>query len=109
MVRYDCHWSTAWYMIVNNLPIQPTSFVGRREELVEISNLLDTSGCRLLTLVGPGGVGKTRLALEVATHLLNRQEVTFSNGIYFVPLQPITSPDFMLSALAEVVGFKFYP
>src|SRR5258708_5390769 len=108
MVRYDYYLERACPMIIENLPTQPTAFVGRAEELVEIGNLLDTPECRLLTLVGPGGVGKTRLALEVATVMLNRKEMTFPNGVYFAPLQPIASPDFLLSALAEAVGFKFY-
>ncbi len=95
-------------MIIDNLPLQPTAFVGRAEELFEINNLLDNPACRLLTLVGPGGIGKTRLALEAATRIVNREEVSFPNGVFFAPLQPITSTDFLLSALADAVGFKFY-
>ena len=54
-----------------NLPSQPTPFIGREDELAEITNLLATPACRLLTLTGPGGIGKTRLALEAARLLLD--------------------------------------
>lgn len=96
-------------MVAHNLPLQPTPFVGRTEELAEITALLNNPACRLLTLVGPGGIGKTRLALEAAVALFNRNDATFHNGIYFVSLQPLTSPDFILSALAEAIGLRFYP
>jgi predicted ribonuclease YlaK len=56
---------------MHNLPIQPTVFVGRTEELSAIIELLSTPACRLLTLVGPGGIGKTRLALEAARQLFS--------------------------------------
>ncbi len=99
-----------------NLPFQPTAFVGRTEELAEIIDLLDNANCRLLTLVGPGGIGKTRLASEAAARLFNRANNAYANNatafptrLYFVPLQPLTSPDFILSALAEAIGFQFYP
>jgi predicted ATPase/DNA-binding NarL/FixJ family response regulator len=95
-------------MIAHNLPLQPTAFVGRAEELVEIICLLDDPDCRLLALVGPGGIGKTRLALEAAATFLKREDVWAINGIYFVALQPLTSSDFILSALAEAVGLQFY-
>ncbi len=96
-------------MVAQNLPLQSTPFVGRVEELAEIINLLDTPACRLLTLVGPGGIGKTRLALEAAALLSNRPDVLFPDGLFFVPLQPLTSPGFIVSALAEAVKFQFYP
>ncbi len=107
-------------MVVHNLPTQSTPFVGRTEELAEIVGLLENPTCRLLTLVGLGGMGKTRLALEAAKVLnaddaepidgaSSRARVPFPNGVYFVPLQPLTSPDFILSALAEAVGVQFYP
>jgi DNA-binding CsgD family transcriptional regulator len=72
----------------HNLPPQPTTFVGRHEELEVISRLLDDPACRLLTLVGPGGIGKTRLAIEAAF----RSQVVYPDGVYFVTLQPLTTP-----------------
>lgn len=84
---------------LHNLPPQPTPFIGRRDEIAEITQLLADPACRLLTLVGPGGIGKTRLALEVAAANLG----DFANGIYFVPLQPVRSTEFLVSAIADAV------
>src|SRR6188474_1258837 len=89
-------------MSVSDLPHQPTAFVGRERELSEVAALLADPACRLLTLVGPGGIGKTRLALEAA------QPLVLPNGLRFVSLQPLTSPDFILPAIAEAVNFQFY-
>jgi len=66
---------------LHNLPFQPTPFVGREEELVEIGRLLDHAACRLLTLSGPGGIGKTRLAVELAAQHVGQ----FPHGVCFVP------------------------
>jgi DNA-binding CsgD family transcriptional regulator/tetratricopeptide (TPR) repeat protein len=83
----------------NNLPSQSTAFVGREAELAEIGTRLVNPGCRLLTLVGPGGIGKTRLAIEVA-----RQQLTFfPEGIFFVSLASIESPAFVVPTLANVL------
>src|SRR5438045_5212727 len=81
---------------MKNLPSPRTSFVGRASELEAIDRLLDDPGCRLLTLVGPGGVGKTRLALEAAARRVDR----YSHGVHFVPLVSVASPDFPAPALA---------
>ena len=64
-------------MTTHNLPRQSTVFVGRNSELAEIGRLLDDPTCPLLTLLGPGGIGKTRLALEVAANQL----ANFENGV----------------------------
>ncbi len=71
----------------DNLPLKLSSFVGREQEIADIKSLLESN--RLLTLTGPGGVGKTRLALQVGNHLL--AENCF-DGIYFVELAPIKNP-----------------
>jgi predicted ATPase/DNA-binding SARP family transcriptional activator len=85
----------------HNLPAQTTSFEGREEELAEIDQLLSNPSCRLLTLVGPGGIGKTRLALEVAA-----QEVrNYKDGVYFVPLAHLSSAQFVVSGIASALGF----
>ena len=81
--------------IPNNLPVQLTEFVGREKEIEEISHLLTTT--RLLTLIAPGGTGKTRLAIQAA----GEQSTDFSNGVYFVPLAPISSPEFLVQTIAE--------
>jgi predicted ATPase/DNA-binding CsgD family transcriptional regulator len=101
-------------MTAYNLPSQPTPFVGREQELVEIATLLATPACRLLTLTGPGGVGKTRLALEIVTRVVGAHgraplpSPPFPNGIYFVPLQPLTSPDFLIPTIADALQFSLY-
>jgi predicted ATPase/class 3 adenylate cyclase len=84
-----------------NLPASRTSFVGRADELEAIDRLLEDPGCRLLTLVGPGGVGKTRLALEAAGRRLDR----YQHGVHFVPLASVASPDFLAPAMAESLQF----
>ncbi|HJQ49138.1 MAG TPA: adenylate/guanylate cyclase domain-containing protein [Gaiellaceae bacterium] len=86
---------------MKNLPLPRTSFVGRTSELEAIDRLLDDSGCRLLTLVGPGGVGKTRLALEAAARRVDR----YPHGVHFVPLASVASPDFLAPALGESIQF----
>ncbi len=87
------------------VPPQPTPFIGREEELAEIVQRLTNPACRLLTLVGPGGIGKTRLALEAATRLLPNK--TFPGGVYFVPLASLSSSDFLISAIAGSLNFSF--
>src|SRR5215217_7779227 len=88
-------------MPTDQLPSQTTIFIGRTEELAKIATLLSDPTCRLLTLVGPGGIGKTRLALEAARQLP-------TNSACFVELQPLSSPDFLVTAIAEALGFQFY-
>jgi predicted ATPase len=89
----------------DNLPPQSTPFIGREEELAEITARLAHPDCRLLTLVGSGGIGKTRLALQTAAHLA--QSGTFLHGIAFVPLAPLGSSEFLVSNLAQSLAFSF--
>jgi predicted ATPase/class 3 adenylate cyclase len=84
----------------NNLPVQLTSFVGRRRELEEVEEGLRHS--RLLTLTGPGGTGKTRLALQAATELLAESK----DGAFFVALAPITDPALVLPTVAQALGLR---
>lgn len=84
-----------------NLPTPRTSFVGRASELEDIDRLLGDSDCRLLTLVGPGGAGKTRLALEAAARRIGR----YPHGVHFVPLVSVASSEFLASAVAESIQF----
>jgi predicted ATPase/DNA-binding CsgD family transcriptional regulator len=90
--------------IAHNLPAQPTPFVGRHDELAEITRLLADTACHLLTLVGPGGIGKTRLALEAVT----RVKDDFPDGVCFVSLAPVTSPTLLLSAICEALLLTLY-
>jgi predicted ATPase/class 3 adenylate cyclase len=81
-----------------NLPPERTSFVGREREVAEIAALLE--GSRVLTLTGPGGTGKTRLALRVGGEMRER----FHDGVFFVPLEPLRDPDLFPSAVAHALG-----
>jgi predicted ATPase/transcriptional regulator with XRE-family HTH domain len=83
-----------------NLPVPLTSFVGRERELHEIAGLLESS--RLLTLTGPGGVGKTRLALEVARSQLPHQP----GGVWWVDLAPLTDPTQVLQTVGTALGVR---
>ncbi len=82
----------------NNLPTQLTTFVGRAAELEEAAGLL--SATRLLTLTGPGGTGKTRLSLQLASTVAD----AFPDGVFFVPLEPIRDPMLVTSRIASAVG-----
>lgn len=88
----------------HNLPIQTTPFLGREKELVDIRKLLHDPSCRLLTLIGPGGVGKTRLAIQAAAEDIE----DFTHGVYFITLEPLTSVDFLISTIADALKFPFY-
>ncbi len=85
-----------------NLPIQLTPFIGRTREVVAVQHLLQREGVHVLTLTGPGGSGKTRLALQVAAEL---REI-FPDGVYFVNLAPIREPAFVLSTIAQALEIK---
>lgn len=91
----------------HNLPTPPTPFVGRKSELAEIEHLLTTPECRLLTLVGPGGTGKTRLAIQAAADALTHNS-PWRDGVVFVPLAPLSSSDSLVPTLASALGFQFY-
>jgi predicted ATPase/DNA-binding SARP family transcriptional activator len=86
------------------LPVPLTPFVGRERELADLSRLLADPACRLLTLVGPGGIGKTRLALQVAA---SRQQA-FAYGAVFVSLSSVPGGELISQAIADAVGFTFY-
>src|SRR5437660_10095509 len=86
----------------HNLPEQLTPLIGREPEIQAVCSLLRQPEVRLVTLTGPGGVGKTRLSLQVATELIDE----FADGICFVPLAPIRDPDLIASTLAQALGLK---
>ncbi len=96
------HVATA-HPISPNLPRPLTSIIGREHELRAIIQQLHDPACRLLTLTGPGGAGKTRLALEIA-HRLND---TFKNGAHFVSLVGTSASEFIVPAIADALGFVF--
>ncbi len=86
----------------NNLPADMSTFVGRRDELETLHELLTTPGVRIVTVTGPGGTGKTRLALQGAEGLLD----SFSDGVFFVGLAPLTGAELVTSAVAGVLGVQ---
>ena len=86
----------------NNLPLQPTPLVGREREVGEIAQRLRSAEVRLLTLTGPGGTGKTRLALQAGADLLEE----FEDGVFFVALATITDPELVPSTIAGPLGVK---
>ncbi len=92
----------------HNLPAQLNPFFGREQDLQAVHDLLDpgASQVRLLTLTGPAGVGKTRLALEATTRLLPHQTRAFPDGIFFVDLSAISRPQLVTSAITESLGVK---
>jgi predicted ATPase/class 3 adenylate cyclase len=85
----------------NNLPAQPTALIGREVELGEIMKRLSSDGVRLLTLTGPGGIGKTRTSLQVGAELIEQFD-----AVYFVDLAPITDPESVPSAIAQALGIR---
>jgi predicted ATPase/DNA-binding XRE family transcriptional regulator len=91
----------------SSLPVPTTTFVGRQEELAQLRAHLTDPACRLLTLAGPGGFGKTRLSIRLG-ELALEDAAHFPDGIYFVALDALSSPDLVVPAIAAVLDFTFY-
>src|SRR6266478_3051157 len=85
-----------------NLPMPRTGFVGREKETAAAKELLLRQDVRLVTVTGPGGIGKTRLAVEVASGLTE----WFPGGIYFVPLSPLNDPSLITSVIVQTLGIR---
>ena len=88
-----------------NLPAQPNPFIGRERELAETRALLERENVRLLTLIGPGGTGKTRLALQLAWNVLEQ----FRNGVFFVSLAPIRDWELVVPTILRTLGLREQP
>ena len=84
-----------------NLPAQPTPFIGRADELRELKRVLSDPDCRLVTLVGHGGSGKTRLSVQAA----GESSGGFKDGAWFVPLQPVSGTEYVVPAIAGALQF----
>ncbi len=99
----------------HNLPEARTPFIGREQELSTLAKLLADPQVRMITIVGPGGIGKTRLALEAARNALTaaepgdgeQQVPAFPDGIFFVPLASLDSAAEIVATLAAALGFQF--
>ena len=85
-----------------NLPIASTPFIGRQKELKEVLELLSRDGVRLLTLSGPGGIGKTRLALQAAADLGSR----YPDGVWWIPLESLRDPQLVLTTAGRTLGAR---
>jgi predicted ATPase/transcriptional regulator with XRE-family HTH domain len=96
------HWTFAGRL---HLPAQLTSFIGRDEEVITLSDVLATENARLVTLTGAGGSGKTRLALRVATEVHD----LFPDGVVFVPLAGVTDPEQVVPAIARALELRDIP
>src|ERR1700722_15684910 len=94
---------TASPALSTNLPAQLSSFIGRRAELVAVRRLV--AGSRLVTLTGAGGVGKTRLALQVAAGLADGAD----DGVWFADLAPLQDPDLVWVTVADALGVRLRP
>jgi predicted ATPase/serine/threonine protein kinase len=86
----------------NNLPVQRTAFIGREQEATALRQLLSRADVQLVTLTGPGGIGKTRLVLQVATDAA----AEFPGGICFVPLSAVTDHGLIASTIAQALGVR---
>lgn len=87
----------------HNLPGQTTPFIGHSSELADLGHLLDNQTIRLVTILAPGGMGKTRLALAAAQQRLH----LYRDGVFFVPLVALNSPDDIIPSLAQQTGYPF--
>ncbi len=85
-----------------NLPVQHTSFVGRARERAALKEMMGQANVSVVTMTGPGGIGKTRLALEVAREIADG----FRGGVHFVPLAPVSDPDAIATAISQVLGVR---
>jgi predicted ATPase/class 3 adenylate cyclase len=87
---------------LQNLPTQPTPFLGREQEVSTVCELLRRPEVRLVTLTGPGGMGKTRLGLQVAAELADQ----FAEGVFLVRLAPVSDPEQILPAIIQTLGIS---
>ena len=86
----------------SNLPTPPTALLGRAHEIAQVGALLHKPDARLVTLTGPGGIGKTRLGVQVAAELRD----DFPHGVYFVDLAPVRDSTLVSSAIAQTLGAR---
>jgi len=91
---------TAVSRMMSKIPVSPTRLIGRRAEVEAIKECIQRADVRLVTLSGLGGVGKTRLAIQVAQELIT----DFKDGVFFISLAPLTDPDLLPAAIAKSIG-----
>lgn len=93
---------------LHNLPSQLTSFVGRQEELRRMIGLLNDPACRLISVIGPGGIGKTRLAIQTGFQILEENARLLPDGVCFVPLDALNSAESIVPAIAKALNFTSF-
>jgi DNA-binding SARP family transcriptional activator/tetratricopeptide (TPR) repeat protein len=93
----------------SHFPTDFSPFVGREEDLAQINRWLQDPHCRLINLVGPGGVGKTRLATQTSIEISRNPKSAFTAGIYFVPLEDASSPDEFVSGIVKALDIAIVP
>lgn len=86
----------------HNLPMQSTSLIGREKELIEVRKLLLDNLTRIVTLTGPGGMGKTRLGLQISAELIEH----FKDGVFFVDLSAVSNPELLMSQIAAALNIR---
>ena len=86
----------------HNLPIQPTPLLGRQEQVAALTGLLRRDDVRLVTVTGAGGIGKTRLAIQVAAELIE----AFPDGVWFVRLSRLVDPELVVPTIAQILGVQ---
>lgn len=91
----------------HNIPTQLTPFMGRASELSFVARHLGDSGCHLFTVVGPGGIGKTRLAIQAARQALTAPAITFSDGVWIISLENVHSEESLAAAIAQTLDISF--
>lgn len=97
----DAPWNTSANLARSNLPIMVTLLIGREKEIADVHNYFLKADIRLITLIGPPGIGKTRLSIEAARAALD----DFPDGIFFVALAPLDSPPLIAVTIAQAIGY----
>jgi predicted ATPase/DNA-binding XRE family transcriptional regulator len=98
----DAPWRLSTKSPRSNLPAPPTALIGREQEISDLREYISNPYTRLITLIGPPGVGKTRLSIEAAREVLS----DFAHGVFFVALAPLQDPNLIASTISQTLGFR---